>query len=108
MYLGDYIEDGTLYFQFTTTSAGVPFTLAGVPVLSVYKDNNVAQSVAGVTLLVDHDAGVCIFADSLHNILLSNSNCSWHPSNKELHPKSFNLFSKQIQQMKKYFKLYCK
>lgn len=45
----------TLYFKFTSRDAGVPFTLAGTPVVSVYKDASTTQSVAGVTLTVDFD-----------------------------------------------------
>lgn len=54
-YQGDLAEDAPLYFSFTTRWAGVPATLGGVPALSVYKDDDLAQSVAGVTLSVDHD-----------------------------------------------------
>lgn len=55
MWIGDVIEDDTIYFNFTTTSAGAPTTLAGTPVLSVYKDDGTTQSVAGITLSVDFD-----------------------------------------------------
>lgn len=40
MYLGDFKEDGDIFFKFTTRkfSTGAPFTLANTPVLSVYVD----------------------------------------------------------------------
>ncbi len=57
MYLGDLAEDQFLYFTFTTrNSSGVPTTLSGTPVLSVYKDNNTTQSTAGITLTADFDS----------------------------------------------------
>lgn len=56
-YLGDIAEDATLDFKFhTTKSAGPLITLAGTPAISVYKANGTAESTAGVTLTVDHDA----------------------------------------------------
>lgn len=56
-YCGDYSKNDTIYFTFTTfrPSTGAPFTLAGTPVVSVYKDNNTTQDTAGVTLTVDFD-----------------------------------------------------
>ena len=39
----------------TRTLAGVPITLAGSPVVSVYKDSSAVQTTTGVTLTVDHD-----------------------------------------------------
>lgn len=60
-YIGDFIEDfSTLSFKFLTTNianntAAVPTTLAGTPVLSVYKEGDLVQSVAGITLTVDFD-----------------------------------------------------
>ena len=54
--LGDRAENATLDFTFHTTNAsGVPTTLAGVPVVSVYKANGIVQTVIGVTLTVDFD-----------------------------------------------------
>lgn len=57
MYLGDFDLDATLYFSFTTRrfSTGAPFTLAGTPALSVYKDADDTQTTTGVTLAVDDD-----------------------------------------------------
>ncbi|MCK5644772.1 MAG: hypothetical protein KAJ19_28490, partial [Gammaproteobacteria bacterium] len=56
-YLGDIAEDAIIYDDFTTTdSTGDPTTLSGTPVLSVYKDDNTTQSVAGITLIVDFDS----------------------------------------------------
>jgi len=57
-YLGDYGAGDVIDFKFTTfrPSTGAPFTLAGTPVVSVYKDNSTTESTAGVTLTVDFDA----------------------------------------------------
>lgn len=56
-YIGDYGKSDTIDFMFTTfrPSTGAPFTLAGTPVVSVYKDNNVTQDTAGVTLTTNFD-----------------------------------------------------
>jgi len=56
--LGDFDAGATLYFKFTTfrPSTGAPFTLAGTPAVSVYKDAGTTQSTAGVTLTADFDA----------------------------------------------------
>ncbi len=49
------LED-TIYPKFTTRIAtGVPTTLAGTPVLSVYEENNLVQITAGVSVSVDYD-----------------------------------------------------
>ena len=55
--LGDFDAGSTLYFKFTTfrPSTGAPFTLAGTPAVSVYKDASTTQSTAGVTLTADFD-----------------------------------------------------
>jgi len=57
-YLGDLTEDQLLYFEFTsrTLATGVPIVLAGTPSLAVYKDDDVTQSTAGITLSVSHDS----------------------------------------------------
>ena len=56
-FLGEYEPNDTIDFKFTTRqfSTGAPFTLAGTPVVSVYKSNNVGQTTVGVTLTVDFD-----------------------------------------------------
>lgn len=56
--LGDFDAGSTLYFKFTTfrPSTGAPFTLAGTPAISVYKDASTTQSTGGVTLTADFDA----------------------------------------------------
>lgn len=56
MYLGDFRPGDPIEFKFTTRDGGVPFTLAGSPVVSIYKANSTAQSTAGVTLTVDFDS----------------------------------------------------
>src|SRR3990167_7874105 len=56
-YLGDYIEDDTLHFLWSSNNsngASVTRTVNGT--ISVYKDNGVAQSVAGITDTEDFDA----------------------------------------------------
>jgi hypothetical protein len=58
MSLGDFDAGATLYFKFTTfrPSTGAPFTLAGSPAISVYKDASTTQSTSGVTLTADFDS----------------------------------------------------
>lgn len=51
-----YVPGQTLYFKFTTRDSNVPYTLAGSPVVSVYKNNSTAQSTSGVTLTADFDS----------------------------------------------------
>lgn len=53
--MGDFRPSDIIDFFFTTRFNGVPTTLAGTPAVSVYKDNSLTQSVAGVTLNVDFD-----------------------------------------------------
>jgi hypothetical protein len=69
-YLGDFLEDSaTLNFKFTTrTVAGVPFLLAGSPVISIYRANGATPSVAGITLSVDFDS-----VAGLNNVLVDLS-----------------------------------
>jgi hypothetical protein len=56
-YFGDIAEDATIDIGFNTADTGnVPFTLAGSPVISVYKANDDGQSTSGVTLEVDADS----------------------------------------------------
>ena len=56
-YLGDFTAGDVIDFKFTTyrPSTGAPFTLAGSPVVSVYKNNDVTQDTAGAVLTVDFD-----------------------------------------------------
>lgn len=70
-YLGDYTEDyATLNFKFTTrTTTGAPTTLAGTPVVKVYKANATGtETTAGVTLTVDFDG-----VTGLNNVLIDLS-----------------------------------
>lgn len=69
-YLGDYSAGDVIDFKFTTfrPSTGAPFTLAGSPVVSVYKDNSTTQSTTGVTLSVDFDA-----VTGLHNVRITTA-----------------------------------
>jgi hypothetical protein len=50
------LED-TIYPKFTTRAfaTGIPTTLAGTPVLSIYEENNLTQITAGVSVTVDYD-----------------------------------------------------
>lgn len=55
--LGDYKEDETLYFLWSTNNGdGASITRATNGTISVYKDNNVAQSTAGITDTEDFDS----------------------------------------------------
>lgn len=56
--LGDFDATTVVYGKFTTyrPSTGAPYTLAGTPALSVYKDNSTTQSTTGVTLTADFDS----------------------------------------------------
>ena len=58
MSLGDFDSGAVIYGKFTTfnPSTGAPFTLAGTPALSVYKDNSTTQTTTGVTLTADFDS----------------------------------------------------
>jgi hypothetical protein len=56
-YLGNITSGTTIRGSFNTrTLAGVPITLAGSPVVSVYKDASTTETVTGVTLTVDFDS----------------------------------------------------
>jgi hypothetical protein len=53
----DFALGSTFDKKFTTrTSAGVPSTLGGTPVISAYPDNSTTQITAGITLSVDFDS----------------------------------------------------
>lgn len=68
-YLGDYAEDATLNFKFSTHKAdGTPIALAGSPAVSVYKGSGTTQSTAGVTLTTDFDS-----VTGLNNVLIDLS-----------------------------------
>jgi len=70
VYIGDFPEDyATLNYKFTTrTTAGVPATLGGTPVISVYESNSVTQITAGITLTADFDS-----VTGLNNVLIDLS-----------------------------------
>lgn len=69
-HLGDFDAASVLYTKFTTyrPSTGAPFTLAGTPVVSIYKDGSLTQSVTGVTLTVDFDG-----LTGLHHLAIDTS-----------------------------------
>lgn len=55
--------------KFTTVdSTGAPTTLAGTPVISVYKNSDLVESTAGVTLTVDFDS-----VTGLNNVAIDTS-----------------------------------
>lgn len=57
MNLGDFHLGDTIKFNFNTnTTAGAPVTLAGTPIVAVYRNEN-AEVTAGVTLTVDRVTG---------------------------------------------------
>ena len=70
MSLGDFDTSTVVYGKFTTyrPSTGAPYTLAGTPALSVYKDNSTTQSTTGVTLTVDFDS-----VTGLHHFAIDTS-----------------------------------
>jgi hypothetical protein len=64
MYIGDFTPDATIDHKFTTVdSTGLPTTLAGSPVVSLYEGNSTTESATGVTLSPDFDART-----GLHNV----------------------------------------
>ena len=69
-FLGDFTAGDVIDFKFTTyrPSTGAPFTLAGSPVVSVYKDNSVTQSTTGVTVSVDF-----VSVTGLHNVNITTA-----------------------------------
>ena len=54
----DYQLTDTIYHKFTTRAfaTGIPTTLAGTPVVSVYENDSVTQITAGITLTADFDS----------------------------------------------------
>lgn len=50
--------ESTIYPKFTTRAfaTGIPTTLGGTPVLSVYEENNLTQITAGVSVTADYDS----------------------------------------------------
>lgn len=57
-YFGDFTPGKTIYVPFNTsdkTTPGAPITLAGTPVVSVYKRGSAIETTTGVTLAVDYD-----------------------------------------------------
>ena len=81
-YLGDYAEDyATLNFKFLTSKAEIPFTLAGSPVVKVYKANATGTETAtGVTLTVDFDG-----VTGLNNVLIDLSADALYATGEDYH-----------------------
>lgn len=68
-YVGDFTPGKTVRLTFNTNKAdGTPITLAGTPVVSVYKDASTTESTTGVTLTVDFDART-----GLHQAIIDTS-----------------------------------
>lgn len=70
MHLGDFDAAATIHAKFSTArpSTGAPFTLAGSPVVSVYKDSSTTQTTSGVTLTVDFDG-----VTGMHHVAVDTS-----------------------------------
>jgi hypothetical protein len=74
--LGDRAVGSTLSFLFNTHKAdGTPITLAGTPVISVYK-NSVTQTTTGVTLTVDYDSRT-----GMHQVIIDTSDAFYATGN---------------------------
>ena len=74
--LGDRAVGSTLSFLFNTHKAdGTPITLAGTPVISVYK-NSTTQSVTGVSLTVDYDG-----VTGMHQVVIDTSDAFYATNN---------------------------
>jgi hypothetical protein len=58
-FLGDFFSSSVVDFKFNTqTSAGSPITLAGTPLVRVYKANGTTEDDSGITLTTDFDSVV--------------------------------------------------
>lgn len=81
-YLGDYAEDfASLNLKFTTRNRlAVPTTLAGTPVISVYKASGTTQSTAGITLVADFDS-----VTGLNNVLIDLSADAFYATGADYH-----------------------
>lgn len=54
--IGDFAAGDIIDFAFTTTDLGIPFALAGTPVISIYSSNSTTESASGVTLTTSFDS----------------------------------------------------
>lgn len=77
-WLGDLTENQTVDFKFSTHQAdGTPITLAGTPVVKIYKANATDSEVAtGVTLTVDFDT-----VTGLHHVRIDTSDAFYAVAN---------------------------
>lgn len=76
---GNIAEDATIDFKFYTTKAdGSIITLAGSPVLAVYKANNITESTAGITLNVDFDSRT-----GMHQVRIDTSAHAFYAVNND-------------------------
>jgi hypothetical protein len=55
--MSDYTVGDTIYKKFSTRAfaTGIPTTLAGTPIISIYENDSTSQITAGITLVVDFD-----------------------------------------------------
>ncbi len=68
-YLGDFDAATSVRFSFNTQDAtGAAITLAGTPVISIYKSGNTTEVTTGVTLTVDYDNRT-----GLHHVIVDMS-----------------------------------
>jgi len=77
-YLGNYTEDASLSFKFHTTDAtGAPITMTSGAV-SVYKESDLTQSTAGVTLTANYDSQT-----GMHDVTIDLSADAFYAVNKD-------------------------
>jgi hypothetical protein len=93
-YLGDFVEDETLHFIWSTNAAsGASVTRATNGTVAVYKDNGTGQSTAGVTDTEDFDTVTGIHACTIdlsadafyatganYTVVLSAATIDGHPA----------------------------
>ena len=68
MYIGDFAASASVGFKFNTEVNGIPYTLAGSPVISVWKTGSTAPITAGVTLTADYQS-----VTGLNNVVIDLS-----------------------------------
>jgi hypothetical protein len=81
-FYGDIDPAQTFDMKFTTLRVDTfaPATLAGSPVVSVYKDNNTTETATGVTLTVDFDSRT-----GLNNVHIDTSASAFYTSGSYFH-----------------------
>lgn len=81
-YIGDITEDEILYHKFSSKNLSqVPTTLAGTPVVKVYKDDATGtESTAGITLTVDFDS-----VTGMNNLKIDTSSDAFYATGADYH-----------------------